>query len=156
SADGSPSPGLLPTINVAAPLLTSMPGHSTSAFGSAATAASPDVALDEVLKRSKADVLNTLVQPQPARPSARDKNAITAVELVAARPVPVTTIPRPTYEAMPPTVIASEDRQSQGTGSVGVAPEPRIQQVILPDPIDAKVTARVAFPLETGLLEQAN
>src|SRR5262245_66027436 len=102
-----------------------MPGHSTSALGSAATPASPDVALDEVLKRSRADVLNTLVEPQPARPSARHMNAITAVELVAARPVPVTTIPRPTYEAMPPTVIAIEDRQSQGTASVGFAHEPR-------------------------------
>src|SRR5262245_2510521 len=133
-----------------------MPGHSTSALGSAATPASPDVALDEVLKRSRADVLNTLVEPQPARPSARHMIAVAAVETVAARLVPVTTIPRSTCEQCPPTVIASEDRQSQGTGSVGVVLQPCIQQVILPDPVDAKITARVALAFETGFLEQAN
>jgi hypothetical protein len=90
---------LLPIINVAAPLRTSMPGHSTSAFGSAATPASPDVAFDEVLNKSNADVLNTLVELQPARPSAKHMNAVAGT--VAARLIAFTTIPRSTCGAVP-------------------------------------------------------
>src|SRR5574338_391411 len=92
-----------------------MSGHSTSAFGSGATPASPDVAFDEVLNRSRADVLNTLVELQPARPSARHMNVVIAVETVTARPVPFTTILVLHANPCTLTVIASEDRQSQGT-----------------------------------------
>src|SRR4029078_7875572 len=56
----------------------------------------------------------------------------------------------------PRPVIASEDRQSQGAGSVGVVLEPCVQQVILPDPVDAKITARIAFALESRFLKQPN
>jgi hypothetical protein len=59
--------------------------------------------LDEVLNRSRADVLNTLVEPQPARPSAKHINAVAPVGTVAARLVPFTTIPRSTCEAVPPS-----------------------------------------------------
>jgi hypothetical protein len=92
---------LLPIINVAAPLRTSMPGHSTSAFASAAAPASPDVAFDEVLNKSNADVLNTLVELQPARPSAKHINAVAATGTVTARLIAFTTIPRFTCGAMP-------------------------------------------------------
>src|SRR5262245_17875515 len=78
-----------------------MPGHSTLAFGSATAPASPDVALDDVLNRSRADVLNTLLELQPARPSARHMNAVAPVEIVAVRLIPFTKIPRSPCGAVP-------------------------------------------------------
>jgi hypothetical protein len=48
-------------------------------------------------------VLNTLVELQPARPSAKQINAVAPVGTVAARLIPFTTIPRSTYEAAPPS-----------------------------------------------------
>jgi hypothetical protein len=60
------------------------------------TPPSPVFAFDEVLKKSRADVLNTLVEVelQPASPSARQINAVGTADLD-----PLTAIPRSTCEA---------------------------------------------------------
>jgi hypothetical protein len=66
---------LLPIIIVAAPVRTLTPGHSTSVVESGPPPASAVVAFDDVLKRSSADELNRLLEPQAASSSARPDNA---------------------------------------------------------------------------------
>src|SRR6185437_1509083 len=71
-AAGSPAPGLLPIMRVAAPVRTSTPGHSTSSvetlFGPAGAASL--VAFDDELNRSKGDDFKISVLPQPPSASA--------------------------------------------------------------------------------------
>src|SRR6185437_9065828 len=76
-AAGSPAPGLLPIMRVAAPVRTSTPGHSTSSvetlFGCAGAASL--VAFDDELNRSKGDDFKILVLPQPPSASATASSA---------------------------------------------------------------------------------
>src|SRR6185295_12384005 len=66
-------------MSVAAPVRTLIPGHSISDVDPPAAWAwaSPPLAFDDVLKRSNADVLKRLLdpEPQPTRPSDRPNNA---------------------------------------------------------------------------------
>src|SRR5262249_20007445 len=76
-ADGSPSPGLPPIISVAAPVRMVTLGHSRSVVESDSPAALTVVAFDEELKRSRAELPNRLLEPQPASSSTMPDNTAT-------------------------------------------------------------------------------
>src|SRR6476619_6966065 len=59
-------------MSVAAPVRTLIPGHSISEVDPPAAWVSP-LAFDDVLKRSSADVLKRLLDPEPQLASASDR-----------------------------------------------------------------------------------
>src|SRR5215467_4604889 len=131
-------------MSVAAPVRTLTPGHSISGAGSPATWVSA-LALDDVLKRSSADELKRLLDPEPqlASPTDRPNSAIL-----------------PATRMFFPFSLAAFYSRAQTTESlwqsIDIVFETRVEQVILPDSVDTQIAAGVTLALEPGLCQQTD
>src|SRR6478609_5449642 len=125
-------------MSVAAPVRTSTVGHSTSVADSSPVAASPVVAFDDVLKRSRADVLNMLVEPHPARSSVHANTGAGARHARIFKPLRAPTIFfSRVFQSRSPRapVIAIQAWQPKGGRSIDVVLDAPIEQMILPDAV---------------------
>ena len=102
------------------------------------------LAFDDVLKRSSADELKRLLdpEPQPASPKAKPNSVAM---------LPATRMLFPFFWRHPYLRAQTTEQLWQ---SIDVVFETRVQQVILPDSVDTQIAAGITFTLETGLFQQ--